>query len=159
MDPSPRALDPRAVQLWRLAGMVRLGVFWLPVSLGLGGALGFALAPTAGLVAAALVLGVAGLIALVWPSLAYARFRYALREHDLLVERGVLFRTWTSVPYNRIQHVDTRQGPLERALGLSRVLVFTASGLGADSSIPGLDEQTAAELRDLLSRRGGDDGV
>ena len=159
MDENAQALDPRAVQLWRLAGLVRLGVFWLPVALGVGGALGLLVSGPLGFVVSTLILGVAGLLALIWPSLAYTRFRYALREHDLLVERGVLFRAWTSVPYDRIQHVDTRQGPLERALGLSRVLVFTASGLGADASIPGLDEGTAADLRDLLSRRGGDDGV
>ena len=75
------------------------------------------------------------------------------------MSEGVLFRVWSSVPYTRIQHVDTRQGPIERALGLSRLLVFTASGMGADALISGLTEAEAARLRDLLSRRGGDDGV
>jgi membrane protein YdbS with pleckstrin-like domain len=55
--------------------------------------------------------------------------------------------------------VDTRQGPLERVFGLSRLLVFTAAGMSADGSIPGLRTDEAERLRDLLSRRGGDDGV
>lgn len=159
MNAQAMTLHPRAVQLWRLQGLLRFAVFWVPVSTGLGVALGLALSPTPGVVVGLLLAGFQGLLALIWPAFEYDRFRYTLREADLLVQRGVLFRTWTSVPYARIQHVDTRQGPLERTLGLSRVLVFTASGVGADASVPGLDEAQAAELRDLLARRGGDDGV
>jgi uncharacterized protein len=70
-----------------------------------------------------------------------------------------VFRHSVSIPLDRVQHVDTRQGPLERAFGLSNVIVYTAAGLSADGSIPGLDEEQAAHLRDALSRRSGDDGV
>lgn len=155
----PVALDPRTVSLWRLEALIRLGILGLPFSVGAGTAVGFALGTAVGFALSALLLLGFSALSVVWPALEYQHFRYALRETDLLVQRGVLFRTWTSVPYNRIQHVDTRQGPLERLLGLSRVLVYTASGLGADGSIPGLDEARAARLRDTLSRRGGDDGV
>lgn len=159
MSSPPERLHPRVVQLWRLQGLLRVSFFWLPVSAGVGVGLGLVGGPILG-VGAGLLLGLVQVgLALLWPSLAYERFRITLREADLLIEQGVLFRACTSVPYNRIQHVDTRQGPLERALGLSRVLVFTASGLGADGSVPGLTEERAATLRDLLSRRGGDDGV
>ena len=41
----------------------------------------------------------------------------------------------------------------------SRLLVFTAAGMSADGSIPGLATDDAERLRDQLSRRGGDDGV
>jgi hypothetical protein len=97
--------------------------------------------------------------ALFWPALEYNAYRYMVRDQDLLVQSGVLFRRWSSIPHNRIQHVDTRQGPLERVFGLSRLLVFTAAGMSADGSIPGLRTDEAERLRDLLSRRGGDDGV
>ena len=96
---------------------------------------------------------------LLWPSLEYRAFRYAVRQHDLLVRSGVLFRRWSSIPLNRIQHLDTRQGPLERILGLSRLQVYTAAGMSADGSIPGLAEEDAERLRDELARRGDDDGV
>ena len=48
---------------------------------------------------------------------------------------------------------------MERLFGISRLLVFTAAGMSADGSIPGLKTSIAEELRDQLSRRGGDDGV
>ena len=41
-------------------------------------------------------------------------------------------------------------------LGLSRLLVYTAL---ERRRIPGLAEPVAEQLRDELSRRGGDDGV
>jgi len=99
-------------------------------------------------------------LALFWPALAFRFFGYAIREGDFYVQRGVLFRRRTSIPHTRIQHVDTRQGPLEQIFGLSRVLVFTASGMAADGSLPGVEHALAESIRDDLSRRGGgDDGV
>lgn len=100
---------------------------------------------------------------LVWsavvPSLAWARWAYAVREHDLIVHRGVLVRATTAIPRARIQHVDTRQGPLEQVFGLVRLTVSTASGGGADAEIPGLTPKDAEALRDELVQVEGDDGV
>ena len=44
-------------------------------------------------------------ISLVWPSFEYRYFRYDVRDHDLLVQQGVLFRRWCSIPHHRIQHI------------------------------------------------------
>lgn len=159
MEPEPQHLDPAAVTLWRLQRLTRLATVGLVFAMGLGAGLSWLTSPMFGVTAAALLLFFQAFLAVLWPPLQHQRFRYTLRAHDLLVEQGVLFRSWTSVPYNRIQHVDTRQGPLERLFGLSRLLVFTASGPLPDGSIPALAEARATELRDLLSRRGGDDGV
>ncbi len=152
-------LDPGAVQLWWAQGALRLFLLNLP---GLG-ILAVLLAGSLG-VPPALLLFVGGvtfsaLQVLLWPPLAWKRFRYALREDDLWISRGVIFRQETVIPLNRIQHVDTRQGPLERLLGLSRVVIFTASGMAPDGGIPGLDSDSANALRDLLALRGGDDGL
>jgi membrane protein YdbS with pleckstrin-like domain len=111
----------------------------------------------------AVVVGLLLFLEAVWlPALAYAAWGWQVREHDLRVERGVLIRRETSIPLGRIQHVDTRQGPLERLFGLSRLQVFTASGAGADASIPGLDRAIADALRDRLVAKANaerDDGV
>lgn len=97
----------------------------------------------------------------VWfPYLHYSVLGYCVGTNDLLVRRGVLFRTIHALPLSRIQHIDSLQGPLERILGLTSLSIYTASGGGADAVIPGLTNNDAATLRDqLLSHTDDDDGV
>ena len=152
-------LDPGAVMLWRLQRIVRLVLVGIPTLIALG--IGSATILRGELVAVLVItlIAINVVFSLFWPALEYNAFRYMVRENDLLVQSGVMFRRWSSIPHNRIQHVDTRQGPLERVFGLSRLLVFTAAGMSADGSIPGLRTEEAERLRDVLSLRGGDDGV
>jgi len=155
-------LAPRARFLFHLQALSSLAFLWLPMVSVL----------TVGLVAVwqlygALLLGAVvamGVFILsIWmPSLAFDRWGYLLRQEDLLIARGVWVRRVTSIPTHRIQHVDTQQGPLEQWLGLARVQVHTASGLGADGVIPGLQLDDAEALRDVLMERSqtaADDGV
>ncbi|WP_435333334.1 PH domain-containing protein [Haloarchaeobius sp. TZWWS8] len=98
----------------------------------------------------------AGVFALVlglgtWHAFAlYRDWRFELQEDALYLERGVVTRVETAVPYVRVQHVDTQQAPLDRALGLSRVVVYTAGSRGADVTVPGLTPERARRLRNEL---------
>jgi uncharacterized protein len=78
---------------------------------------------------------------------------YAERDEDLLVRRGVMFRSLVVVPYGRMQFVDVEAGPLARRLGYASVQLHTASP-ATDAAIPGLVPDEAARLRDRLARRG-----
>ena len=78
---------------------------------------------------------------------------YAERDEDLLVRRGVMFRSLVVVPYGRMQFVDVEAGPLARRLGYASVQLHTASP-STDAVIPGLVPDEAARLRDRLARRG-----
>jgi membrane protein YdbS with pleckstrin-like domain len=78
---------------------------------------------------------------------------YAEREDDLLVRHGIMFRQIVVVPYGRMQYVDVQAGPLDRAFGIAKVQLHTASA-GTDAVIPGLPPQEAARLRDRLASRG-----
>ena len=159
MTEPQQVLDPRITIAWRFKRLFRFALVSIPSALII-----VALASTfwtlrGGITISAIYL-VQGLIyALIWPSLEYRYFRYEVREKDLLVQQGVLFRRISAIPRHRIQHVDTRQGPFERLLGLASLQLYTASGVSADGSIPGLAAETAEQLRDELSHRGGDDGV
>jgi membrane protein YdbS with pleckstrin-like domain len=86
---------------------------------------------------------------LVWVEARYRVWAFEVREDSLYLERGVLTHVRTIAPYVRIQHVDTQRSPLERWLGLSTLVVYTAGSRGADVSIPGLQPEAA---RDLQSR-------
>jgi len=78
---------------------------------------------------------------------------YAERDDDLLVRKGILFRSLVVVPYGRMQYVDLTAGPVARALGIASVQLHTASA-GTDADIPGLPSAEAARLRDQLASRG-----
>jgi membrane protein YdbS with pleckstrin-like domain len=91
--------------------------------------------------------------ALAVPKLAYRRWRYAIRERDLYTSKGAVWHVETLVPFDRIQFVESRQGPLDRAFDLTQVVVYTAAGKAA--SIPGLDDATAESIREDLSKVAG----
>lgn len=152
-------LAPTARWLFYVRAFSSLAFFWAPTS---------ALAALA--MAMAIPLWTATLCALAWfllmfihslwyPTLAFERWGYELRANELVICRGVYFRSITAIPLGRVQHVDTRQGPLEQWMGLARLQVYTASGMGADGVIPGLKIPDAEKLRDELLRIRGDDGV
>ena len=56
-------------------------------------------------------------------------------------------------PYGRLQFVDVKAGPIDRAFGLVSVQLHTASAT-SDAAIPGLSPDVAAELRDRLAAKG-----
>ncbi|GAA0261874.1 PH domain-containing protein [Halobacterium noricense] len=84
--------------------------------------------------------------------LRYRAWRFEVREDTLYIERGVLVNVRTAVPFVRVQHVDARRGPIERVLGLSSVVVYTAGSRGADVSIPGLVAERADDVQETLRR-------
>ena len=148
--PVPTTMLPRlAVTLWTLEGLALA----LPLVAGsllarglLDGIDGFpgwvgTLLVIAG-VAAALVTVVLA------PSLRWRRWRYAVRDEELDLLRGVLTEVRTIVPVVRIQHVELRRTVLTRAFGLAAVRVHTAAGA---LEIPVLSEGDAVRIRDRIA--------
>jgi membrane protein YdbS with pleckstrin-like domain len=109
---------------------------------------------------ATVVVGLAG-AGLVWwlPRLAYDAWRYELTRSTLELRRGVVVRSHTAIPYFRVQHIDITRSPIERALGLSQLVVRTAAAT-TDARLPGIAVADAEQLRDvILARTGRDDAV
>lgn len=100
---------------------------------------------------------VAALVVLVWAWWLIGRrvrsWGYALRDDDLLVGSGILFRRLVVVPYGRMQLVDVVAGPIDRWCGVATVQLHTAAAT-TDAAIPGLVPQVAADLRDRLAQLG-----
>lgn len=78
---------------------------------------------------------------------------YAERDDDLLIRSGLMFQQVLVVPYGRMQYVDVAVGPIDRALGLCKVQLHTAS-TSAKAEIPGLPSAEGTRLRERLSARG-----
>ncbi|MFD2826202.1 PH domain-containing protein [Leeuwenhoekiella polynyae] len=76
---------------------------------------------------------------------------YALREHDIAYKRGFLFEKITVIPFNRIQHISTSAGALDKIFKIANLNIFTAGGAGSDINIPGLPPELAARLKDKVA--------
>ncbi len=83
----------------------------------------------------------------------YRKRSYALREKDITYKKGWIFRTILTIPFNRIQHTEVSQGPLERKYELCTLKIYTAGGATSDLSIPGLEQDEAQQLRDYISKK------
>lgn len=94
--------------------------------------------------------GLAVLLAAVHTFYRYASWGFEVRDDHLYLEHGVLRKVYTMVPFVRVQHVDTQRNVLDRLLGLSGVVVYTAGSRGADVKIPGLNPEHAVKLQEKL---------
>ena len=72
---------------------------------------------------------------------------YAVREKDISFKSGCLWKSVTTVPFNRVQHFDIRPGILDRKYGLARLTIYTAGGQSSDLMIPGLLPDVAEKLK------------
>ena len=152
-------LNAKVTFYWRIARLLRLAFFSMPFSFILFIVITAFSKWWLALLCCAFYLCQRTIYALIWPSFEYTYFRFELRENDLLLQQGVLFRKWSSIPLHRIQHVDTHQGPLERIVGLVTLQLYTAAGTTHDGSIPGLHPQRALALQEQIIQKRGDDGV
>lgn len=80
---------------------------------------------------------------------------FALREHDVHLKRGVIWQTHTTLPFNRIQHVEMERGPIERFFGLATLKFFTAGGGSADMKIPALPLDEASRIKNFVLKSAG----
>ena len=78
---------------------------------------------------------------------------YALREHDVIYKSGVWWQTLTTIPFNRMQHCEISQGPIQNAFGLATLRIFTAGGSSSDLAIDGLDHEEAKRIKEFITSK------
>ncbi len=88
-----------------------------------------------------------GLWIVFYNGLSFHYMGYAVREKDISFKSGLWWRSMTTVPFNRVQHCDLKQGILDRRFGLSKLTIYTAGGQSTDLMIPGLLRETAEQLK------------
>jgi len=137
-------LHPNYVPATRIAAALGL----LPL---LAGAIAIEVAD---LLPAGLIFVPFGLLALVVIVLIPLR-RYRSRGYDMAADRlrvvkGVLFHADSVVPFSRVQHIDVEQGPIERAFGISRLILHTAGTHNSSVTLPGLGHEDAITMREEI---------
>ena len=89
----------------------------------------------------------------VW--LSHKRHRWTWWKLDpdgFAVRRGRIWQWETRVPMSRVQHIDLKRGPLERAHGLASLVVHTAGTRLAGLDLSGIDQHDAERIREVLGR-------
>lgn len=145
------SLHPSYVKEVRLVTAIVFGIIALGIA-----AIGFAPhAPWMLFVVLGSVWAVAFTISLIWPGIAVPRQGYVLRDRDILFRKGVIWRSVTAVPFNRIQHVETSSTPFDRKFDLAKLQLFTAGGSSGDLKIEGLARDVAEQLRVFILNKAG----
>lgn len=152
MEDEFKRLGRRVVSLWRWHGVITLLALAIAALGGstigvITGASGFIFLPIS------IVLLILALTMIFWyPGALFRRWRYRVTPKTVELHKGVVFQREVHVPMHRVQHVDLERGPLERRLGLTRLILFTAGTKSARQEIPGLDHDGAEALRNEIAK-------
>ncbi len=143
-------LPRKALAAWRIEMLTR-GLFFV-LLLGAAGTATLMMKVNVFFVAAGgvVVLALAG--ALMWfiPTLRYRFYFYLVSSDQLMVQRGALFVSRVTVPFARIQNVETTHGPIDRWLGLINIKISTAA---SPVYITHLGAETGEQIRDDVVAR------
>ena len=129
--------DPELKSLYRAYGFITLfgGFLWwiIPLTVTLA-VLGEMLAAV--IVSLSVILPVLAIlgVALYWIPKFHASIKYVLEDDEIVVSKGVWWKTKSVVPYNRITNVNIYQGPLSRRYGIGRLAIQTAGFSGVNRS-------------------------
>jgi membrane protein YdbS with pleckstrin-like domain len=83
-----------------------------------------------------------------FPKIYWQRWRYEVSEHEIDLQHGLFIVKRTLIPMTRVQHVDTKQGPLLRKYKLATVTISTAA---TTHEIPALAVDVADDLRNRIA--------
>ena len=145
-----QGLPPVAVTSHRITSAVTNVVIWSAIAVGLWVAF-----PQLGW--PALLAAVAGVCWTTWRVIRIGRwvraFRFREGERDLLISKGLWFRSLTAIPYGRMLSIEVTTGPINRLWGLSGVPSPTSSS-ESQAIIPALTFEDAIPIGDQLIASG-----
>lgn len=106
-----------------------------------------------------LAIGAILIIGEIYARMAYTRWFYEFTNSNLKLERGIIWKRYSNIPYERVQNVDITRGIIARILGFSSVNIQTAGysmpmnhryGGQTEGYIPAVNVEEAEKIRDFL---------
>lgn len=151
-----KQLDPKAKVLFYINGFFAclfiFGFCIIPISVAFTELIGIG----AVFLAIFLVLIISALVPLPWAYLSYENYKYQLQKERIDIEKGVIWKKYVSIPYERIQNVDILRGPIARMLNLSDLQIQTAGSstqMLVEGRIQAVSVQDANALKEeILSK-------
>ncbi|PAV30705.1 hypothetical protein CIL05_06280 [Virgibacillus profundi] len=147
-QPPINTIAPDAIKAWKITAAIVVGVFWLlTIALAIISSI-FEYSYWYAAIAAAISGVCTYLFVFLIPKLRFRRWRYEVFEQEIYIQHSIMIVSRTLVPMIRVQHVDTKQGPVLKKYQLASVTISTAA---TTHEIPALLEEDASELRDRIS--------
>jgi uncharacterized membrane protein YdbT with pleckstrin-like domain len=116
------------------------------------------------LLVVAVILAIVFALTFIWAKLSFSFYKYEMTDLGFRKEYGVIYKSYTTIPYARIQNVDVRRGILARLLGLSVLQIQTAGasasfsrngsmGISSEGILPGVSKEDAVVLQNELIKK------
>lgn len=96
------------------------------------------------------------LISFFFIKLQYSNYKYKLTDEEIIIKRGVIFKSSKIVAYVQIQDISYTQNPIDLMLGLSCVTISTA---GPVTTIHSIDMNEAQKIVDYVKNKINDSFV
>jgi hypothetical protein len=98
----------------------------------------------------------------IYAKLSYKNWKYELSSRDVKLERGIIWKKYSAIPFERVQNIDIRRGILARMLGFSTLNIQTAGyhvaaqgGAVSEGYIPAVSIKEAEYIREFLIKKIG----
>jgi membrane protein YdbS with pleckstrin-like domain len=98
----------------------------------------------------------------IYSRLAYKNWKYELTSKELKLERGIIWKKYSTIPFGRVQNIDIQRGILARIIGFSTLNIQTAgyhyagnAGSISEGYIPAVSVEEAEKIRDFLIKKIG----
>jgi len=107
------------------------------------------------------------LIGELYANLVYNNWKFELSQNELKIERGIIWKKYSAIPYERIQNIDIHRGILARMMGFSTLDIQTAGyhysgnngGAFSEGHIPAVAVKKAEEIRNFLISKISKNGI
>ena len=103
--------------------------------------------------------------------MSYTRWLYEITNDGIKIEHGIIWKKYTSLPYERVQNVDIKRGIIGRMVGFSSVEIETAGQSGfsggygfrfgrrgyrqyhSEGYLPAIDVSGAEKIREFVMKK------
>ncbi len=90
-------------------------------------------------------------VQIIFCKMGFSKRKYAIRDKDITYSEGLITNTTTTLPFNRVQHIEIKRSFLSRKLNLSTLNIYSAGESGGDLSIKGLPKDVAEKMYTFLT--------
>ncbi len=104
----------------------------------------------------------------IYSRMAYSRWLYEFNKEGMKIENGIIWKKYTSIPYERIQNVDIKRGVIARMFSFSTLDIETAGQSGqpsyqfrrrgyrrykSEGHLPAVNVEEAEKIREFVMQK------